>query len=175
MLAEQPLALVIADAVPGAGLGHVSRASGVAVALAARGFEVRCLAYGATDRFERDGLSWSAIDRLPEPGADLVVLSACRTALGEEIRGEGLVGLVRGFMYAGSPRVVASLWDVRDDATAEGRIAYGHDAGLAPGAQDRRRALGRLADHDARHREIGGCPRLDGRGEDERDEHARSR
>lgn len=51
--------------------------------------------------------------------ADLVVLSACRTALGQEIRGEGLVGLVRGFMYAGSPRVVASLWDVRDDATTE--------------------------------------------------------
>ncbi|MGH8188329.1 MAG: CHAT domain-containing protein, partial [Steroidobacteraceae bacterium] len=52
-------------------------------------------------------------------GADLVVLSACRTALGAEIRGEGLLGLVRGFMYAGAPRVVASLWDVRDDATAE--------------------------------------------------------
>lgn len=51
--------------------------------------------------------------------ADLVVLSACRTALGEEIRGEGLVGLVRGFMYAGAPTVVASLWEVRDEATAE--------------------------------------------------------
>jgi CHAT domain-containing protein len=51
--------------------------------------------------------------------ADLVVLSACRTALGEEIHGEGLNSLVRGFMYAGAPRVVASLWDVRDDATAE--------------------------------------------------------
>jgi CHAT domain-containing protein len=52
-------------------------------------------------------------------GADLVVLSACRTALGTEIKGEGIVGLVRGFMYAGSPRVVSSLWDVRDAATAE--------------------------------------------------------
>jgi CHAT domain-containing protein len=52
-------------------------------------------------------------------GADLVVLSACRTALGAEIRGEGLLGLVRGFMYAGAPRVVASLWDVKDEATAE--------------------------------------------------------
>jgi CHAT domain-containing protein len=52
-------------------------------------------------------------------GADLVVLSACRTALGEEIRGEGLVSLVRGFMYAGAPRVIATLWDVSDDATAE--------------------------------------------------------
>ncbi|HEX6046410.1 MAG TPA: CHAT domain-containing protein, partial [Pyrinomonadaceae bacterium] len=51
--------------------------------------------------------------------ADLVVLSACRTALGREIKGEGLVGLTRGFMYAGTPAVVASLWDVRDQATAE--------------------------------------------------------
>ena len=51
--------------------------------------------------------------------ADLVVLSACQTALGEDVRGEGLVGLVRGFMYAGSPQVLASLWSVRDRATAE--------------------------------------------------------
>lgn len=51
--------------------------------------------------------------------ADLVVLSACRTALGKEIRGEGLVGLTRGFMYAGAARVLASLWSVEDRATAE--------------------------------------------------------
>jgi CHAT domain-containing protein len=53
--------------------------------------------------------------RLP---ADLVTLSACQTALGKEIRGEGLVGLTRGFMYAGAQRVVASLWQVDDLATA---------------------------------------------------------
>jgi CHAT domain-containing protein/Flp pilus assembly protein TadD len=51
--------------------------------------------------------------------ADLVVLSACRTALGKEIRGEGLIGLTRGFMYAGASRVLASLWSVEDRATAE--------------------------------------------------------
>ncbi len=51
--------------------------------------------------------------------ADLIVLSACQTALGKEIKGEGLVGLTRGFMYAGSRRVVASQWAVDDQATSE--------------------------------------------------------
>ncbi len=51
--------------------------------------------------------------------ADLVVLSACQTALGKEIKGEGLIGLTRGFMYAGAPRVVASLWRIDDRATAD--------------------------------------------------------
>ncbi len=52
-------------------------------------------------------------------GADLVVLSGCETALGREIRGEGLVGLTQGFLYAGASRLLASLWPVRDRATAE--------------------------------------------------------
>ncbi|MFT3743167.1 MAG: CHAT domain-containing protein [Pyrinomonadaceae bacterium] len=51
--------------------------------------------------------------------SDLVVLSACQTALGKDIRGEGLIGLTRGFMFAGASRVVASLWKVDDAATAE--------------------------------------------------------
>ncbi|BAY24935.1 TPR domain protein [Calothrix sp. NIES-2100] len=51
--------------------------------------------------------------------AELVVLSACETGLGEEVKGEGLIGLTRGFMYAGSPRVVVSLWSVDDQATSE--------------------------------------------------------
>ena len=51
--------------------------------------------------------------------AELVTLSACETGLGKEIRGEGLVGLTRGFMYAGAARVVVSLWALNDRATAE--------------------------------------------------------
>lgn len=49
--------------------------------------------------------------------ADLVVLSACQTGVGKQIRGEGLIALTRGFIYAGAARVVASLWKVDDEAT----------------------------------------------------------
>jgi len=52
-------------------------------------------------------------------GADLVVLSGCETALGKEVRGEGLVGLTQGFLYTGARQVVASLWRIEDRATAE--------------------------------------------------------
>jgi CHAT domain-containing protein/Tfp pilus assembly protein PilF len=51
--------------------------------------------------------------------ADLVVLSACETALGEQVRGEGVIGFTRGFLHAGARRVVSSLWKVEDSATAE--------------------------------------------------------
>lgn len=51
--------------------------------------------------------------------ADLVVLSGCETALGKTLRGEGIIGLTRGFFHAGASQVMASLWPVRDRATAE--------------------------------------------------------
>jgi CHAT domain-containing protein/Tfp pilus assembly protein PilF len=85
-------------------------------------------------RPELSGLVLSRIDREGRPqngflqlndifnlnlSADLVVLSACQTGLGKQISGEGSIGLTRGFMYAGTPRVVVSLWKVSDDGTAE--------------------------------------------------------
>jgi CHAT domain-containing protein len=71
------------------------------------------------DGKSQDGLlQLHEIYRLKLP-AELIVLSACQTALGKAIKGEGLVGLTRGFMYAGAARVVASLWNVNDAATAE--------------------------------------------------------
>lgn len=72
------------------------------------------------------------IYNLKLPATELVVLSACQTGLGKEIRGEGIVGLTRGFMYAGSPRVVVSLWNVNDRATADLMKTF-YEAMLAKG------------------------------------------
>jgi CHAT domain-containing protein/Tfp pilus assembly protein PilF len=56
--------------------------------------------------------------------ADLVVLSACETGLGREIKGEGLMSLMRAFMYAGTPSVVVSLWNVDDAKSADLMIRF---------------------------------------------------
>jgi CHAT domain-containing protein len=56
--------------------------------------------------------------------AELVVLSACRTGLGKDVEGEGLIGMTRGFMYAGAPRVVVSLWAINDKATSELMVRF---------------------------------------------------
>jgi len=68
---------------------------------------------------EENGFLWAQdVYNLRLP-AEMVVLNGCRTGLGKEIRGEGLVGLTRGFMYAGSARVLVSLWDISDEASAD--------------------------------------------------------
>jgi len=56
--------------------------------------------------------------------ADLVVLSACETGLGKEVKGEGLMRLTRAFMYAGTPSVVVSLWNVNDESAADLMIRF---------------------------------------------------
>lgn len=67
----------------------------------------------------QDGfLDLSEIYNLHLP-VEMVTLSACSTALGKEIKGEGIVGLSRGFMHAGAKRVLSSLWSVEDSTTAE--------------------------------------------------------
>ncbi|MDQ2854709.1 MAG: CHAT domain-containing protein, partial [Acidobacteriota bacterium] len=74
--------------------------------------------------YDKDGKAQDGFLRLDQIynlnlNSEMVVLSACQTALGKDVRGEGLIGLTRGFMYAGAKRVVASLWKVDDAATAE--------------------------------------------------------
>ncbi|HSF38449.1 MAG TPA: CHAT domain-containing protein [Thermoanaerobaculia bacterium] len=73
---------------------------------------------------EEDGLLQAhEIFRL-KLSADLVVLSACETGLGEEVSGEGLVGLSRSFLYAGAPSLVVSLWSVSDGATPDLMVSF---------------------------------------------------
>lgn len=83
---------------------------------------------------ERSGLILSLIDRKGRKGdgylrlgdiynlklsADLVVLSSCESALGQDLASEGIVGLPRAFLHAGAKSVIATLWKVNDQATAK--------------------------------------------------------
>ena len=117
------------------------------------------------ERPELSGLALSRVDRDGKPregflglrdvydldlSADLVVLSGCQTALGKEIRGEGLLGLTRGFLYAGAPRVVASLWWIDDRATAALMAAFYRglwSEGLRPAAALRKARLSLMRQH----------------------------
>jgi len=74
--------------------------------------------------------AWEIIEGI-RLDADLVVLSACETALGGAIAGEGLLGLTRAFQYAGARSVLASLWAVPDESTAELMVRFYR--GLADG------------------------------------------
>jgi len=105
-------------------------------------------------RYDADGrpvegrLSLSEIYGL-DLSAELVVLSACQSALGREIRGEGMMGLPRGFLYAGATRVLASLWKVQDESTAELMTRFYRHLlveGLAPAAALREAQRSMLAD-----------------------------
>jgi len=74
-------------------------------------------ALALTAEEEDDGfLTAQEIGRMQIP-ADLVVLSACETGKGKVYKSEGIVGLTRAFMFAGSPRIICSLWKVDDEAT----------------------------------------------------------
>lgn len=76
-----------------------------------------------SDQTEDGYLRAEEIFRL-KTGASLVVLSACQTGLGRMIRGEGMVGLTRAFMYAGAPSVLVSLWSVSDASTADLMVEF---------------------------------------------------
>lgn len=89
-----------------------------------------------------------------ELDADLIVLSACETALGREVRGEGPLSLARAFMFAGAPRVLASLWKVPDRSTAAlMKLFYRHlwQGGLPPSTALRLAQLELSRDPRRRH------------------------
>jgi len=130
---------IIALTPKGTGLKATDFSANRALALSQQLSQYRILHFAThgllnSERPELSGLVFSLVDQEGKPqdgflrlheiynlqlNADLIVLSACETGLGKEIKGEGLIGLTRGFMYSGAPRVVASLWNVDDLATAE--------------------------------------------------------
>ncbi len=133
--AKQILALVPADSIFQAMGFKASRASALSSELSQYRY-LHFATHGYLDS-ARAGLSALVLSLVDEQGrqqdgflrahelynlnlpAELVVLSACQTGLGKQIKGEGMIGLTRGFMHAGASRVVVSLWNVNDKATSE--------------------------------------------------------
>jgi CHAT domain-containing protein len=133
--ADRILALAPADATFKATGFKASRGAALAPELGRYRY-LHFATHGLLDS-ERPGLSALALSMVDEVGrpqdgflrandvynlklpAELVTLSGCQTGLGKAVKGEGLIGLTRGFMYSGAARVVVSLWNVNDQATSE--------------------------------------------------------
>jgi tetratricopeptide (TPR) repeat protein len=138
-LSRQEAEAIVASAPAGSSLKAVSFKASRATAMSAELGQYRVVHFAThgllnAEHPELSGVLLSLVDEQgrPQDGflrlheiynlelpVELVVLSACQTGLGKEVKREGLVGLVRGFMYAGAPRVVASLWKVDDFATTK--------------------------------------------------------
>jgi CHAT domain-containing protein len=73
---------------------------------------------GADGQEEKGFITIQDVYALHAP-VSLVVLSACRTGLGKDVRGEGLISMTRGFMYAGASSIAATLWNVDDEVTSQ--------------------------------------------------------
>ncbi len=125
-----------------------------------RAVHLACHAFLDPKRVELSGLALAggemldldAVYRMSVP-ADLVVLSACETGRSRLARGEGAIGLVRGFFFAGAPRVLATTWRVEDTGTRvfmERFYEHWIGQGLAPAAALRRAQLD-LLEADGEH------------------------
>jgi CHAT domain-containing protein len=134
---KQEADAIVAAAPPGMALTRMGFQASRSMAMSPELAEYRIVHFATHGVFDNEnpGLSGVMLSMFDEQGraqdgflrlndiyglhlpAELVVLSACNTALGRNVKGEGLVGIVRGFMYAGAKRVVASLWKVDDEAT----------------------------------------------------------
>lgn len=136
--ARQEAAAILALAPPGGRTLVAGPAASRAAVVAGDLRDYRFLHFAAHGTFDDPGGGRLVLARVDERGrpaadgflhladiygldlrADLAVLSACQSALGQEVRGEGLVGMTRGFFYAGAERVLVSLWNVDDQASVE--------------------------------------------------------